>query len=312
MDNFDYSLFKALVSNLSYFQEYALQKRIKSDGKEPVISEERDSSLDVFCAKEQEAIDRALAEAKKYPEKLGVPKKEERKIRDPSGKDITACMGLSIFQKLKNIEHWGENINLVAYHELKNGRRIMGARAVIDSYMDWCNWDEPHFYYELAHLNEEGKPREYARELALDKVVQQVFYQEKVPRRIESSPRHEELIKRAIEKGFKEHFLEKDVDFFQSTAHSTCIVQHPKFEIWKCGFEWPEIKFPPYQLLILAPKFVYCIGPEITGRILEKYLKGKKFLPTLVSQEDSSFSLPMPGSGWNEDFHWFNVGKLKC
>ena len=189
--------------------------------------------------------------------------------------DITGCLHLSIFDELKNMcKHGdfvqGENVNLAEYHEIKDGDKIVGAKGIMSSNMDWCDADEPQYYYEFAHLERDGKVEEYIRELHVDEVVMKVF-SDSFGDKIALLPNGRDESKKLIDvfiKNSKDEIETKGLKYkcllegYQANANY--------FEIWKLGYAEFE---KSYRLLILCPQFLSELNDDF---VLKAYMYGQK------------------------------------
>lgn len=225
---------------------------------------------------------------------------EEVDITDHSGKDISACTRLSIFPQLKNITHWGENVELHDYFELKQGKRIVGAKGVIISGMDWVDVDEPVFYYEFRHVERGTNVDEYIRELHLDDVVTNVFAPLTKP---SSGPERgsepcKEVVCGLISRADPHEFAPES----RSQIKYKCIFEGEDVEVWKVGFHNSS-----YQLFLVAPSFLAGVNTEA---FIHHYLRGvqltEKTGPVKPMPTEQLEKMALQG----HDGNWLNIGAI--
>lgn len=207
--------------------------------------------------------------------------------------DIINCLKLSIFPKLRDINHFERNLDLVKYHKIKHKGAIVGARGVIASYSDISGPENPVYLYEFAHLEKEDKPEEYILELHLDDITMKLtdHLDIKSKNNKKGSDFSRELISRAIKNDDNLRPEQK------ADLSSKCLIQSRLFEIWKVGFYHGS-----YQLFITAPHFFHPIESE---DYIKYYLKDsaiaepRKPLPRLDSERLANLTL---------EEEWYHAG----
>ncbi len=215
------------------------------------------------------------------------------KVKSRDGSDITACLDLSIFPQLRNIEKWGENIDLVKYFEVREGEKVVGEKGIIVSCMDWSDLEEPFFYYEFAHLEQSGNVEEYVRELHVDYVVAKVLANLAINQsgQEKGSDQGKALIARAIE-----NCREDDLpDELKAEFKYRCIVEGDGFEVWKVGLHQG-----PYQIFLIAPNLFNNIDIDF---VFNHYLRGscpEKIGPFRPMDDGklAEIALECYGGGW--------------
>ena len=205
---------------------------------------------------------------------------DDRTVTDHKGQDITGCINLSIFPQLANIKEWGENIDSVAYHETKEEDRIVAAKGVIRSCMDWDGIGDPQYFYEIKHSEVSGTVEEQVREIHIDQLVLGVWGS--IDRKQPNEPRGSEDYRAFIEKLVRE--CDDLTDQGKDDIKYKCLVEAENFEIWKVGLHQG-----PYQLFIAGNKFLCRVRAD---GIIKDYLEGKKLekVPKLPEMDDDKFS----------------------
>jgi len=208
---------------------------------------------------------------------LGYETIEEAEITDHTGKDITACFDLPIFPQLSKIEWWRENMDIFAYHEIKEGDKVVGAKGIIKSYDDVFGADEPIVLYELSDsVGEEPS----VQEVHADDLVRKVFSKcGEVPEDGKGSSVGEALIEELIQRYEGTEFYPQD------EVRYKCLLKGENLDIWKVGFI--NNTEQPYQLFITGPEFIGVIDVDKT---LTNYLKEEplelEFDPDKMSIEE--------------------------
>ena len=232
---------------------------------------------------------------------------------DESKADITGCLHLSIFDTLKKMceRHEfvrGENVDLAEYHEIKDGDKIVGAKGIMLSQMDWCDADEPQYYYEFAHLERDGKVEEYIREVHVDEIVMKVFsdsFGDKItslPKGRDESKKLLDLLIQNSSKGEIDTVAPEGLKYkcllegYQANANY--------FEIWKLGYVDGD---KSYRLFILGPQF---LGELNDDSILKSYLHGKK-LENFGSLEKMSEERLAEMKMYGSEGTWYHEGKIE-
>lgn len=220
--------------------------------------------------------------------------------------DLTGCLHLSIFNKLKKMYkkgdfNWSENVNLFGYKEIKESDEIVGARGIISSNMDWGDAENPRYYYEFAHLETGGQAEEYIRELHIDEIVMNVlsgFGDTAV-----QFPKGHDESKALIANVFESSKDEFDVKGLKQR----CLLEGKQdngeyFEVWKMGYVNHD---KSYLLLVLGPQF---LGELNADTVLKAYLHDEKI--RAVSSLDWDFAFKKSIICASEG-KWYHEGKIE-
>jgi hypothetical protein len=229
---------------------------------------------------------------------------------DKNKADITGCLHLSIFGKLKKMcdsDEFvrGENVDLVDYLEIKDGDKIVGAKGIMSSNMDRCDADEPQYYYEFAHLETDGKVEEYIRELHIDEVVMKVL-SASFGDKITPLPKGRDESKKLIDLFIKNS---KDTIDIRGLKYR-CLLEGKQdsdeyVEIWKLGYTEFE---KSYRLLILGPQFLRGFDEDA---VLNAYLQDQKLGSFFGSFEKMSEEELAEIQVWEDDGTWYHKGKIE-
>ncbi len=228
--------------------------------------------------------------------------------------DITDCLHLSIFDELKKMcKHGdfvrGENVNLAEYHEIKEGDKIVGAKGIMSSNMDWCDADNPQYYYEFAHLETGGKVEEYIRELHVDEIVMKVF-SDSFGDKIISLPKGRDESKKLLDL-LIQNSSKGEIDTVEPEGLKyKCLLEGVQnngkyFEIWKLGYADGD---KSYRLFLVGPQFLGAFNEDF---VLKSYLQDKKLekrfgLFKKMSEEEIA-EMKMYGS----EGTWYHEGKIE-
>ncbi|MBT4824844.1 hypothetical protein HN695_06620 [Candidatus Woesearchaeota archaeon] len=181
-----------------------------------------------------------------------------------TSKDITDCLRLSIFPMLKNIDHWGENIDVQAYHETKKEGEVVDVRGVLMSGMDWHDYETPLYFYEFAYISIEGGADEFVIELHMDVVVSAMYksFDNGLPFEEKGSDKCRTLLEKVIENSTD--LTDNIRKYYDEELKSQCIIQNDDFEVWKVG-----VYNGNYQLFMMTPDHISILSYE---RLLNQYV----------------------------------------
>jgi len=212
--------------------------------------------------------------------------------------DLRPCVKLPYFPLFENIKEWGENVDLWAYAELKEGERVIGAKGIIASSMDWIDPHTPVYLYEAAHIETGERVEEYVSEVYMDDIFVQVFSGLSTNDDPKGTDECRSLLERAIENTDMEETLDGRS---RDELRYRCIVEGEGFEVWKVGFYQEG-----YQLLAISPKF---LSGFRENALLASYVKGETVaefkLPEMTDEQLKEVRLPGDG-----DACWYNIGGL--
>jgi len=226
---------------------------------------------------------------------IGGRSTEGASITDINSEDITGCLELSIFPQLGIIKR-GSEMHIHDYVRIEEKDRVIGLKGVFVSFLEEGDISSNSYFYEFAHMDNDGDPNEYVKKFNIDEVVVELLReQDNSPGSVnKGSDYGKNLIQASIDRSSE--FPDSDRDQLKYR----CLVEGKGFDIWKVGFH-----DGPFQLVMTDSNQIGLLNDDM---IVNHYLRGTsltKFnVEALSSTESAQFSIEP------NNFRWYNYGSI--
>ena len=230
-------------------------------------------------------------------------REEEGTITDNfSGKDITHLMDLPIFPQLSKI-NMGENVDLADYVEIEDDKKVVGARGVLLTGMDWDGPETGTFFYEFGHVVKDKKPIDYIKDFHMDSAL--IYVLEKLDKESGKEIKGSELGHMIMSKGIENIETHKYgiSDEIKNQLKYVCLIEAEHFDVWKVG-----IPRKGYQLILTGENMISVANHDF---IIQNYLRDVKITGNPVGNKYNTDTKNPRLHLENDNLVWFYKGTEK-